>query len=150
MPPNDNSLKGYMRDFDLLIKKIAPGEVWTTFEFVVLLNGFIAEVRKTGAKNLIISASHTSPIFEHKIKTWIIQFILPQMQCIGIRRLAFVMQDEISKPHEIIRIPNKNFELGIFTSLSAATAWVMNLSLTYGQTRTCEALSPEYCLQYPH
>lgn len=150
MPPNDNSLKGYIRDFDLLIKKITPGEVRTTFEFVVLLNGFIAEVKKTGARNLIISASHTSPIFEHKIKTWIIQYILPQMQCIGSRRLAFVMQRESSTSYEIIRLPNKNFEIGIFTSQSAATAWVMNLSLISGQIRTCTSLSPEYCRQYPH
>ena len=150
MAPNDSPLKGFIRNFDLLIKKIAPGDVSTTFDIVVLLDGFIAEVKKTGARNLIISASHTSPIFEHKIKTWIIQYILPQMQSIGIRRLAYVMQGESTMPHEIIRTPKIDFEVGMFTSLSAATAWIMDLSLTPGQIRTCDTLSPEYFRQYPH
>lgn len=150
MAQNDSSLKDFIHNFDLLIKKIAPGEVNTTLEFVVLLDSFIAEVKKTGARNLIISAPHTSPMFKHKIKTWIIQYILPQMQSIGIRRLAFAVQRENIGLDEIISNPKKNFEVGIFTSLSVATAWIMNLSFSTGQTRICEALSSEYFSQYPH
>lgn len=135
----------YIRNFDLLIKKIAPGLTYTTVDFLILLDNLIVEVKHSGARNLIIAASHASPIFENKIKTWILQYILPQMYNSGIKRIAFVMQGKTTGLEEIIHIPIKGFEVGIFSSLSGATAWIMNLSLAPGQARTCDTLNSKRC-----
>ena len=143
--PTDGPRKDFIRSFDLLIKKITPGQANSTVGFVVLLNDFIAEVRQTGARNLIIAAPYTSPIFERKIKTWTIQYILPQMQNSGIRRIAFVMQERNTALSQIIHISKKGFEVGIFASLSGATAWIMNMTTVAGRTRTCDTLDPKRC-----
>ena len=141
----DSPRKDFIRNFDLLIKKVAPGQANTTVDFIVLLHSFIAEVNLTGARNLIIAAPHTSPIFERKIKAWTIQYILPQMQSSGIRRIAFVMQEKNTGLSQIIHIPKKGFEVGVFASLSEATAWIMNMSMVANRSKTCDALDPKRC-----
>ncbi len=133
----DNAHYEFINNFKLLIKRIAPGSIKTTVDFVLLLHGILAEVKETKAVNLIITIPTDSLLFKKKIKTWTFKYLLPQMQTIGIMRIAFVMQHKYVDHPEIIHNAKKDFEIGIFSYLSEATAWIMELSPGSYRMATC-------------
>lgn len=133
----DNAHYEFINNFKLLIKKIAPGGIKTTVDFVLILHGILSEVKETKARNLIITIPTDSILFKKKIKTWTFKYLLPQMQTIGIMRVAFVMQHKYLDHPEIIHNAEKDFEVGIFSYLSEATAWIMELSTGPYRTASC-------------
>jgi hypothetical protein len=141
----DNAHYQFINNFKLLIKRIAPGSIKTTVDFVIILHGILSEVKETNARNLIISIPTDSILFKKKIKTWTFKYLLPQMQTIGIRRVAFVMQHKNVDHPEIIHNKKKGFEVGIFSYLSEATAWIMELSTGPYRTAICGKDLPQHC-----
>jgi hypothetical protein len=120
--------QNYLRDFNLLIKKVTPGSLNSTADFLILLHSYIAEAERDGVKNLIIAAPHDSLLFKRKIKAWIVQFLLPQMRHIGVKRVAFVMQSENAANKGISHIILQSPEIGVFASMPEAIGWAMGLS----------------------
>jgi hypothetical protein len=119
--------QGYFSNFKLLIKKVSPGSLNSTADFLILLHSYIAEAERAGVQNLIIAAPHDSLMFKRKIKTWIIQFLLPQMKHIGVKRVAFVMQTENGTDKEISHIILQSPEIGVFINMPEAIGWTMGL-----------------------
>lgn len=120
--------QNYFSDFNLLIKKVATGSLNSTADFLILFHSYIADAEKAGVKNLIIAAPHDSLQFKRKIKAWIIQFLLPQMRHIGVKRVAFVMQSESATDERISHIFLAKPEIGIFISMPEAIGWAMGLT----------------------
>ena len=141
----DNAHYEFINNFKLLIKRIAPGSIKTTVDFALILHEILSEVKETNARNLIITVPSDSMILKKKIKSWIFKYLLPQMQTIGIMRVAFVLQHKYVDHPEIIYNAKKDFEVGIFSYLSEATAWIMQLSSGSYRTANCGNNHTQHC-----
>lgn len=115
-----------VRKFSLLIKKIKPG-IHTTVDFLVMLNGMISEAKEKNAENLIIAVPFDSILFQRKIKSWIIQYLLPQMKEIGLKRVAIVLRKSKSEQNRNLLHPDQDPEIRIFTDIAEATGWIMRI-----------------------
>ncbi|MDY0103980.1 MAG: hypothetical protein RBS07_13680 [Lentimicrobium sp.] len=135
----------FIDKFKLLIKRISPGSIKTTVDFVILLHGILAEVKGAKAENLIITIPTDSMLFKREIKRWTFKYLLPQMQTIGIKRVAFVIQHKYVNHPETICDENKDFEVGIFSYLAEATAWILKLSASPYRTSTCSKNFQQNC-----
>lgn len=138
--------KDFLSELGLLIKKVAPEQVSSTANFLQVINSCISEAEQKEAQNLIISAPYDSPLFERRLRSWIMQYLIPQMKHIGVKRVAFVMQKENCLPHQIVHQVYHFPEIGVFTTIPDALGWIMDLiKPTSNDKISCSTEQTGYC-----
>lgn len=142
----DNRSKDFLSELGLLIKKVAPEQVSSTADFLQAINSCITEAEQKEAQNLIISAPYDSPLFDRRLRLWIVKYLIPQMKHIGVKRVAFVMQKENCLQRKLVHQVYHFLEIGVFTTIPDALGWIMNLTKpANNDIIDCSTKQTDYC-----
>lgn len=118
----------FITEFSLLIDHIDPHLVKSPSGYIMNLLSLLDEAKRLHAINLLVLAPAEVYHLNLKMHDWVSRYLIPQMNHSGIKRLAFCVTCVPEKMEEHRTISGNSPEIGIFSSMPMAKAWILGIS----------------------
>ena len=127
-PSTPIAIYEFNKDFNLLINQIKANQMCSPSGYILSLVSTLQEAERLKAKNLLVMAPAEVFNLNNKIHDWVAQYIIPQMSHLGIKRVAFCVSKLPQELTEHMAVFGNQPEVGVFTSMPRAKAWIMGVS----------------------
>ncbi|MCB9016725.1 MAG: hypothetical protein H6541_13135 [Lentimicrobiaceae bacterium] len=127
-PSTPKALYEFNKDFNLLINQIEADQMRSPSGYILSLVAMLQETERLKARNLMVMAPAEVFHLNNKIHDWVAQYIIPQMSHLGVKRVAFCVSKLPAELTEHIAVFGNEPEVGVFTSMPRAKAWIMGVS----------------------
>lgn len=117
----------FLADHSILINHVNENLVVSPSTYILNLINFLDEAERLKATNLLVMAPSEVYHMDFKMHEWVSRYLFPQMNHIGIEKIAFCVKSLPKDMAEHKATFGQNPEIGVFTSMPEAKAWVMGL-----------------------
>lgn len=129
----------FLADHGMLINHVNEGHVNSPSSYILNLIAFLDEAERLKATKLLVLAPSEVYHMNFKMHEWVSRYLFPQMNHIGISKIAFCVKSlpAVMKEHKATF--GQQPEIGVFTSMPEAKAWILGLLDKSSITLTFEA-----------
>jgi len=127
-PLSHKSRFEFLNEFKLLINHIDPHKVIAPSGYILNLISLLDEAERLKATKLLVLAPAEVYDLDFKMHDWVSRYLIPQMNHLGIKRVAFCVSRFPEKINEHSTIFGHSPEVGVFTSMPRAKAWVLGVT----------------------
>lgn len=112
----------------MLVNHIDPDEVVSPTSYILNLLTLLDEACRLKATNLLILAPAEVYHLDFKMHDWVSLYLIPQMNHMGIERIAFCVNKLPENMDEQKTIFGQKPEVGVFSCMPRAKAWILGVS----------------------
>lgn len=118
----------FLQEFSLLIDHIDPQLVVSPSGYIMNLLSLLDEAQHRKAVNLLVLAPAQVYHLNFRMHDWVSSYLIPQMKHAGIERIAFCVNKLPEEMEEQRTIFGRFPEIGVFSSMPRAKAWILGVS----------------------
>ncbi|MFH1121024.1 MAG: hypothetical protein V1775_14495 [Bacteroidota bacterium] len=117
----------FLADHGMLINHVNVRDVVSPSSYILNLISFLDEAERQKATRLLVLAPAEVYHMDFKMHDWVSRYLFPQMNHIGIRKIAFCVKSLPENMNEHKATFGHNPEIGVFTSMPEAKAWILDV-----------------------
>lgn len=117
----------FLSEHGILIDHVSSQSVSSPSSYILNLIAFLDEAERLKAKLLLVLAPAEVYHMDFKMHEWVSKYLIPQMSHLGILKIAFCAKSLPEEMNEHTATFGKNPEIGVFTSMPEAKAWIMGI-----------------------
>jgi hypothetical protein len=117
----------FLQNHSILVNHVNGGEVVSPSSYILNLISFLDEAERLKATLLLVMAPSEVYQMNFKMHDWVSRYLFPQMSHIGIKKIAFCVNSLPADMKEHKSTFGQNPEIGVFTSMPEAKAWMLDV-----------------------
>lgn len=117
----------FLADHGILINHVNENYVVSPSSYILNLIAFLDEAERLKATKLLVMAPSEVYHMDFKMHEWVSRYLFPQMNHIGIKKIAFCVKSLPEDMAEHKATFGQKPEIGVFTSMPEAKAWILDL-----------------------
>jgi len=117
----------FLADYSILINHVNENLVVSPSSYILNLIAFLDEAERLKATKLLVIAPSEVYHMDFKMHEWVSRYLFPQMNHIGILKIAFCVKSLPEDMAEHKATFGQQPEIGVFTSMPEAKAWILDL-----------------------
>jgi hypothetical protein len=125
----------YLSNYRLLISKQVISQTESYTSQIPLFFNLLRSAESCGAENIVMSIPSLSTPHMEKLNTWFFNYIYPQFNQLGVRRMAIISNEPAAIPALKYTAHPVATELRLFRSVPEAMAWITGISNTLSEER---------------
>jgi hypothetical protein len=133
----------FLADHSILINHVNENFVVSPSSYILNLIAFLDEAERLKATKLLVMAPSEVYHMDFKMHEWVSRYLFPQMNHIGISKIAFCVKSLPEDMAEHKATFGQQPEIGVFTSMPEAKAWIMGLLDKSSITLTFDVIEKE-------
>ncbi|NTW23593.1 MAG: hypothetical protein HGA37_02745 [Lentimicrobium sp.] len=117
----------FLSDHGILINHVNSHYITSPSSYILNLFSFIDEAQRLKATKMLVMATSEVYHMELKMHEWVSRYLFPQMNHIGIKKIAFCVKKIVDEQNDHKATFGHQPEIGIFTSMPEAKAWILDV-----------------------
>ncbi|GEM_PF-3512087 len=125
----------YLSNYRLLISKQVISQTESYTSQIPLFFNLLKSTEICGAENIVMTVPALSAPHMEKLNNWFFNYIYPQFNQLGVRRMAIVSNNTAAIPALKYTVYPAVTELRLFCSIPEAIAWITGICNTLSGAR---------------